>query len=163
MYYCLDEFFSRIFSCLPCQRLSVVSQHCFLAKRNHLPQQRPKLPNACFPRLLCSKGMWPSPGQWGLRGSLNKEGHLFLLGNILLPVKLEMCEKDLRWEMFSHFMIMRWWPTEADTVEPTLKQYTSVEVYNWLKWEKRSTYFLYHFWPGILLLAAKNIINDIRA
>lgn len=54
-------------------------------------------------------------GQWELRGSLIKVGQLFLLGNILLPVKIGTCEKDFRRKMFSYLMTIRWQLREIHT------------------------------------------------
>lgn len=122
MHYCFDEFISRIFSLANCARDSQLSPKLTFLLEDHFPQQRLKIPKFCFPRLLCRKGMWPSPGEWGLRGSLIKEMHLCLLGSILFPVKIEMC-KDLRWEISSHLTITRWWPRETDTALTLLSQH----------------------------------------
>lgn len=156
MHYCLDELISRIFSLANCARESQLSPKLTFLLEDYFPQQRLKIPKVCFPKLLCSKGMWPSPGQWRLRGSLIQEMQLCLLGSLLFPVKIEMCE-DLRWEMFSHLMITRWWLRETDStdiVESTLKQYTSNEVHTyWI--EKKEALSLHHFYSGILLPTAK--------
>lgn len=122
MYYCLDEFISRIFSLANCARDSQLFPKLTFLLENHFPQQRLKIPKVCFPRLLCSKSVWPSCGQWGLRSSLIKEVKLCLLGSILFPVKIEMCE-DLRWEMFSHVMIRKWWARKTDTALTVLSQH----------------------------------------
>lgn len=157
MYYCLDEFISRIFSLANCARDSQLFPKLTFLLENHFPQQRLKIPKVCFPRLLCSKNVWPSCGQWELRSSLIKEVKLCLLGSILFPVKIEMCE-DLRWEMFSHVMIRKWWARKTDStdsVESTLKQYTSNEVHiYWIK--EKEAISLHHFYSGILLPASKN-------
>lgn len=154
MHYCLYELNFRLFSLANCARDSKLSPKLtFLQEETAFHNRGQKIPTVSFPRLPCSKAMWPSPAQWGLRSSLIKEMQLCLLGSMLILVKIEIRE-DLRWEMFHCLMITRWWPREkwqsTDIVAPTLRQYTSNEVRtSWA--EKKEALSLYHFHSVILL------------
>lgn len=111
MYY-LGEFISRTFSCAYCFRDSFAPQSSFLARGNHFPQQTLKIPNLCFPKFLWSRGMWRSPGQWELRGSLIKEGHLFLLDIFYILLK-QRCVKRIWGEKRSAIL----WPQDDGSEE----------------------------------------------
>ena len=113
MHYCLAEFISRILFLADCARDSQLSPKLtFLLQDMTFHNRGLKISNVCF------------PGQWGLRDSLIKERQLCCLGNTLLPVKIEMCE-NLKWEMFKHLTIRRWWPRETDTALTLSNQHVS--------------------------------------
>lgn len=169
MHYCLAEFISRIVSLADCARDSKLSPKLtFLLQEMAFHNRGLKISNVCFLRLLCSKGMWPSPGQWGLRDSLIKERQLCCLGNTLLPVKIEMCE-NLKWETFKHLTIRRWWPREIDTALTLSNQHVSrnnmslmryILIYL-LHWEKKKHLVYTTCIQVFCYLQPKNIVNDI--